>query len=99
AVVDVVGAEAVAHQLLEEVGLLVGPLGGAEAGQGVAAIAIEDLLQAPGRQTQSLFPGGLAEVGPGVVGIHAVVPALGSILAPDQRNGKALGAVDVVPAE
>ena len=33
AMVDIVGAEALAHQLLEQVGLLVGALGRAEAGQ------------------------------------------------------------------
>jgi hypothetical protein len=37
-VVDVVGLEAGAHQLLEEIGLLVRALGRAEAGQRVAIL-------------------------------------------------------------
>ena len=63
AMVDVVGAEALAHQLLEEVGLLVGSLGRAEAGQRTARHAREDLLQAAGGALQRLFPGGFAEDG------------------------------------
>ena len=40
AVVDVVGAEAGAHQLLEQIGLLVGALGRPEPGQRPAAVAV-----------------------------------------------------------
>ena len=46
AVVDIVGAEAGADQLLEQERLLVRALGRAEAGQRVAAVAIADGAQA-----------------------------------------------------
>src|SRR5690625_3051919 len=99
AVVDVVGAETLAHQLLEEVGLFIGTLGRAEAGQTVASIALEDVLETLRREIQSFLPGGLPEVGPGIVGLHPVVPPLGRVGPTNEGHGQALGAVHIVPAE
>src|SRR5918911_1599955 len=45
AMVDIVVAEPGAHQLLEQIGLLVRALGGAEAGQRAITITLADLLQ------------------------------------------------------
>ena len=56
AVVDVVGAEARADQLLEEVGLLVGALGRAEAGDRARAAVGVDLLQPRGDEVERLLP-------------------------------------------
>ena len=90
AVVDVVGAEAGAHQLLKQVGLFVGALGRAETGQGVAAVAVADGLQAVGRHVQRLLPARLAEMGQRVLRVQVDVAALGRIVAPDQRLGQAV---------
>ena len=62
AVVDVVRAEARADQLLEEVGLLVGALRRAEAGDRAGAVAVVDLLEPGRREVERLLPGRLAEV-------------------------------------
>jgi len=48
AVVDVVGAEAGAHEFLEQIGLLVRALGRAEAGESLAAVAIAISLRMSG---------------------------------------------------
>ena len=61
AVVDVVGAEAGAHQFLEQVRLFVGAFGGAETGQRPLAVRIANLTESLGRDIQRFFPGGLAE--------------------------------------
>ena len=58
--VDVVGAESRAHELLEEIGLLVRTLRGAEARERVAVL-VADAFQAPGGFLQSFLPRGLAE--------------------------------------
>ena len=61
AMVDVVAAEAGAHQLLEQVGFFVAALGRAEAGQRLAAVAVADLAQPAAGEFQRFFPGGFAE--------------------------------------
>src|SRR4029078_965791 len=60
AVVDVVRAKAGAHQLLEEVRLLVGALRRAEDGERIAVL-LADLFQAGSSKVQRLFPACLAE--------------------------------------
>src|SRR5690349_2666315 len=62
AVVDVVGVEAGADELLEEIGLLVGALRAAEPGDGGRAALGVDLAQPACHQVQRLFPAGLPEV-------------------------------------
>ena len=61
--VDVVVAEAGAHELLHEVGLLVGAARGGDAADGVAAVLGLNALQLGGRIGDRLLPGDLA---PGV---------------------------------
>ena len=63
AVVDVVRAEAGADELLEEVGLLVGALRRAEAGDRARPAGGVDLPQPARHQVQGLVPGGLPEGG------------------------------------
>src|SRR5438477_27671 len=62
AVIDVVGAEAGAHQLLEQVGLFVRSLGRTETGQRLDALFITDLDESPGGDVERFFPGGFAEM-------------------------------------
>ena len=85
AVVDIVGVEAGADQLLEQEGLLVAALGRAEAGQGVAAVAVADGGQAAGGDLERLVPAGLAEMRPGVARVDAGIDRLGRVL----RGGSA----------
>jgi hypothetical protein len=83
AVVDVVVAEGLADELLEEVGLLVGAFRRAEAGDGLAAVGVAQREEALGCAVEGLVPGRLAEVDPGVRGID--VEALrGRVVAADQ---------------
>ena len=56
AVIDIVGAEAGAHQLLEQIGLLVRALGRAEAGQRLDALLVADFDEALGRDIERLLP-------------------------------------------
>ena len=56
AVVDVVGAEDRANELLKQVVVLVRALGGTEAGQGLAAVRVADRREALCRQIESLVP-------------------------------------------
>ena len=62
AVVHIVGVEPGPDQLLEEVGLLVGALGRAEAGDRPRPAVGVDLGEPPGDQVQRLLPGRLPEV-------------------------------------
>src|SRR5262249_30226683 len=87
------------HQLLEEIGLLVGTLGRAEARQARPALALADLDQAGGGARHRLFPGGLAEVRKRMGGIDLVVGRLRYPVLADQRHGEAVGMVGVVEAE
>src|ERR1044072_643433 len=57
AVIDVVAAEAGAHQLLEQVGLRVGAFRRAEPGERLRPVAVADLHQAARRALHRLFPG------------------------------------------
>ena len=77
AVIDIVGAETGAHELLEQVGLLVRGLGRAETGERLGAVAIANFFQARGRAVERLLPGGGAEMRPGIGGIDRVVGVLG----------------------
>ena len=56
AVVDIVGAEAGAHQLLEQIGLLVRALGRAEAGERLRPMRVADLHQAGRRRAPAPLP-------------------------------------------
>src|SRR3954454_11086328 len=114
AVVDVVRPEAGADELLEKVGLLVGALRRAEAGDRRRAVRRVDLLQAARGELERLLPRRLAEVGEDLVvvdeparlallvGLAAHVlrerPLRIARLAADERGREALGRGGVVPA-
>src|SRR5581483_11943376 len=90
AMVDVVGAEARAHQLLEEVGLLVRALRRAEAGERVA-VFVPDLPETVGRFLEGDLPRGLLEhLGP-VARVDPEVRAFRRALLPDERLRQAVG--------
>ena len=92
AVVDVVGAEARADQLLEEVGLLVRALGRAESGDGAGAALGVDPGEPLGGERQRLLPARLAEVGEDLVVVNepaGLVPAAAP-LALDVAGQRAL---------
>ena len=57
AAVDVVGADHYPKKLLHQVVFFVGAAGGGDAGQGIRAVAILDLLEAAGAIVQGLVPG------------------------------------------
>ncbi len=97
--IDIVGAEAGAHQLLEEIGLLVGALGGAEAGERFAAMLVADALQARCGAVERLFPAGAAEMRPGIGRIDLVMRVLGDALLADERMHQAMRVMHVVEAE
>ena len=56
AMVDVVGAETGAHQLLEQIGLLVRALGRTEAGERLDALLVADFARAPWRRYRAPLP-------------------------------------------
>jgi len=94
-----VGAEAGAHQLLEQPGLLVGALGAAEAGECFGTIAGLEGGESLGGKIQRLLPARLAEVGQRVGRIEVGIAPLGHALAADQRPGQPRRMVGVVEAE
>ena len=97
--VDIVRAEAGAHQLLEEIGLLVRALGRAEAGERLAALLVADAVQAACREIERLLPGGFAEMGPGIGGIDLVARVLGHVGQAHQWLGQPVRVMDVIEAE
>src|SRR6185295_13675075 len=88
-----------ADELLEEIGLFVGALGGAEAGQRVRAIAVADFHEALGGAIHRLLPGRLAEMRPGVRRIDQIVGRFADAILADHRLGQALRIGNVVEAE
>ncbi len=56
AVIDIVGAEAGAHQLLEQIGLFVRALGRAEAGQRLQALLVANLRRDPWQRCRAPLP-------------------------------------------
>ena len=100
AVVDVVRAEALADELLEQIGFLVRALGRAEAGERVAAMLVSNGSLEPGRGAVERFlPGCFAEDALPVAAFELHVGVLGYAVAADQRLRQAVGMVDVVEAE
>ena len=90
AVVDVVGVQQGADELLEDVVVLVGGLGAGIAGDGVAAVVVADAHQFVGHQVERLVPCGLAPDGLGAASFVAV--------GADERGAHAAGVLDVVGA-
>ena len=99
AMIDIVGAEAGAHQLLEQIGLFVRSLGRAEAGQRLDALLVADPDQAACRDVERLLPGGFAEMRERIGRIDLVVGILLRIRQPHQRLGQPMRMMDVVEAE
>ncbi len=99
AVIDIVGAEAGANKLLEQIGLFVRALGRAEAGQRIGTVAVADFLQAARGAVERLFPGRLAEMRPRVGRIDELVRHLRHAVLADHRLQQALRIVHVVEAE
>ena len=99
AVIDIVGAEAGAHQLLEQISLFVRALGRAEPGQRLGAVAVADLLQARGGAVERLFPGRLAEMRPRIRRVDEFVRHFRHAVLADHRLQQALRIVHVVEAE
>ena len=98
AVVDVVVAEPLADQLLEEIRLLVRALGAAEPGHGRAAVRAAQPVEPARRGVQRLVPARLAEVGQRVRRID-VQPLGRRVVAADQRACQPVRMRHVVEAE
>ena len=99
AVIDIVGAEAGAHQLLEQIGLLVRALGRAEAGERARAVAVADFDETGGGAVERLLPGRLAEMRPRIGRIDQIVGSLADAVLADHRLGQAVRIADIVEAE
>src|SRR5262249_21555336 len=99
AVTDVVGAEAGAHQLLEQKSLLVRTFRRTEAGERPRAVAISNGLKAAGCTGERLLPTGGTEMRPGVGGIDGVVGVLGHAILAQERSREAGRMGHVVEAE
>ena len=98
-VVDVVGTETLADELLDEVRLLVRALGGAEAGERGPAVPVADGGESARGALERLLPGRLAEMGQGVRGVDLAVGGLRGVVAPDERGGEAMRMSHVVETE
>ena len=99
AVVDVVRAEAGAHELLKQIRLLVRALGRPEAGERARAVRIPDLPQAFGGKVERFLPARLAKVAPGIARINRIVHDLGHAVLADQRFHQPFRVDNVVEAE
>src|SRR5437764_1700406 len=97
--IDVVGAEAGAHQLLEQIRFLVRTLGRAETGERLGALLVADLDQALSCDVERLLPGSFAEVRERIGRIDLIVGILLSVRQPHQRLGQAMRMMDVVETE
>ncbi len=98
AVVDIVRSEAGAHQLLEQIGLLVRALRRTEAGERFFPIPVADVAQACRREIQRLFPARLAEHTGPVVRIDGEVLVLLHAGPADEGLGQTVLVLHVVEA-
>ena len=99
AMVDIVGAEAGAHQLLEEIGLLVRAFGRAEAGEPLGSVAVADFLQSGSGAVERFVPGRFAEMRPRVRRVDPLVRNLRHAIPADHRLQQTFRVVHVVEAE
>ena len=99
AMVDVVGSEAGSHQLLEQIGLFVRALRGAETGERLRAITVADLHQPRGCAIERLLPRRRAEMRPRIGRIDQIVGRFPDAVLADHRLGQALWIADVVESE
>src|SRR5262249_35723175 len=96
AVVDVVGAEALPDQLLEQIGFLVRTLGGAKPGDRPAPETRVEALAPAGAERERLLPSRFAEIGADLRARDLEASILLDPLAADQRLAQAIGMVDVI---
>ena len=87
AVIDVVGAEAGAHQFLEQIRFLIRSLGAAETGQGARAGFGTDFAEPSSGAVQRLLPGRHSEMRPRISRIDIGMGDLRRIVPSDQRLG------------
>jgi hypothetical protein len=99
AVIDIIGAEPLPHQLLEQIGLLVRALGRAEAGQRGAAMRIADMGQPASGAAHRLLPCRLAEHRPRVHRINRDIAVFGGIVATDQGLGQTVRMAHIIKTE
>ena len=99
AVIHVVRAEAGAHQLLEQPGLLVRAFRAAEARQRRGAPLVAQRLQAAGGKVQRFLPAGLAEMRQWPRRVEPRVDCLGHAVQADQRPVESRRVLQVVEAE
>ena len=99
AVVDIVGAETLANEFLEEIGFLIGALGRTETAECGAAIAVEDFGQAGSCPFHRFFPGRFAKDFVHLSERISRVGDLGCIVAADHRLGEPFRAHYIVHAE
>src|SRR5712692_3666289 len=85
AVIDIVGAETGAHQLLKKIGLLVGTLGGTKTSERPGAVAIPNSFQAGGGAVERFLPSRGPEMRPWIGGIDRIVRVLAHAVLADQR--------------
>ena len=98
-VIDVVGAEAGAHELLKEVRLFVRSLGRAEAGERARAMPVPNLPQALSRAVERFLPARFPEVGQRIRRVDVDIGGLRRVLPADQRRRQPVGMTHVVEAE
>src|SRR4051812_12186946 len=99
AVIDIVGAEPGAHELLEQICLFIRAFGGAEAGERTGAVAITNLYEACGRALHRLVPGRRAEMRPWIGGVDEIIGGLADAVLANHGLRQALRIGDVVKAE
>src|SRR5712691_2384366 len=99
AVINIVGAEADAHEFLEQIGLLVRGFCRAEAGERLAAVAVADGLEARRRTLERLVPGGGAEMRPRIGWIDRVVGVFAHAVLADERLRQPVRMAHIVEAE
>ncbi len=98
AVIHVVRAESGAHQLLEQIRLLVGALGRAETGERNFPVLVPDFFELACGKVERFFPARLAEVLERVRGIHGEVRVLGHPGLADEGLREPLLVMHVVKA-
>src|SRR5207253_118829 len=98
-VIDIVGPEAGAHQLLEQIRFLVRAFRGAEARERAGPVAVADFHQAGCGALHRLVPGGGAEMRPWICRIDQIVGALGGAIPAHHRLRQALWVAHIVEAE
>ena len=98
AVIHIVMPEALADELLEQIGFLIGAFRRAKARDGGAAVGLLELGQTTGRKIQCLLPAGFTEDIAPISWIN-VEPLGWRILSADERFGQAVVVVDIVKSK